>query len=489
MLVIMIVSLYTTRVVLQALGIDDYGIYNVVGSIVVFFSFINAGLAGATKRYVLAELAVGDLKTQRKVYTLAIKAHLLIVGIVLLAGETIGLWMLYNAMNIPAERMHAASIVYQMSLFTAIVSILQSPFSSVIISYEKMSAYAFLSIFEVLVKLGIVFMIQYLLLDKLIMYSILLFCLSLITISLYYGYCRKKFEMCRIVKTGDKETFNSILKYVGWTVFGTGSNVLSKQGVTLLVNNFFNVAVNAAMGVSNMVINAASQFVSNLQIAFAPQLTRNYISKNFEDLELLVFRSSRYTSFLILIILIPLFFVISDMLAIWLGDYPQYTEEFCLLTLVSIYLEAISLPLTTVVTADKNIGKYQVAMSMAYILNFAISWIILLFFKIPYLVVVVRVVVDMFIVTLRMLFIKIKVRNFPILKWIITVIGNTLVISIVCLPLIPLSKLFSSQDIWTRFIVLSSICLIWVTLAIWLIGMSPNEKFFVIKRIKSVIRR
>lgn len=483
MLVMMLVSLYTTRVVLQTLGIDDYGIYNVVGGIVVFFSFINSGLAGATKRYILAELAVGDLLSQKKVFSLAINAHLMIVAIIIIVGETIGLWILYNAMNIPEGRMHAALIVYQASLFTALIGILRSPFTSTIISYERMSIYAYLSILDALLKLGIVFLIQIMDGDKLIWYSVLLSFIAVLDFMLFFLYCRKQFKMCRYVKTNDRETFFSILKYVGWTVFGSGANVLSKQGVGILVNNFFTVAVNAAMGISNMIVNTASNFVSNLQMAFAPQLTKNYISNNHPILMGLLFRSSRYTSYLLLLILIPLFFVISDLLEIWLGAYPDYTEEFCLLTLFCVYIEAVSMPLTTIITSDKDIRNYQLYISLLYLLSFILCWGVLLGGALPYAVMLVRAIVDLLMVGVRLWLTKKRILLFSIKQWCIEIYGKTVLMAVLAMPLFFVVHSIIIDQTLIRLFVYGSISFLWVVITIYSLGLTADERQYVLKKL------
>lgn len=484
MLVMMLVSLYTTRVVLRTLGVDDYGIYNVVGGIVVFFSFINSGLAGATKRYILAELAIGDLLSQRKVFSLAVNAHVLIVTIVIIAGETIGLWILYQAMNIPEGRMHAAFIVYQASLFIAVTGILQSPFSSLIISFEKMSIYAYLSILDVLLKLYIVFMVQLVDGDKLVWYAFLLCLIAAFNIIIYLLYCRRNFKMCRYVSTKDKKTFYSILQYVGWTIFGSGANVLSKQGVSILVNNFFSVAVNAAMGVSNMVVNNASHFVSNLQIVFAPQLTKNTISKDFSSLIGLIFKSSRYTVFLVLIILIPIIFVISDLLKIWLGSFPRYTEEFCILTLICIFIESVSMPLTTVITAYSKIRNYQIYISLLYLLSFLLSWGVLYFGGLPYSVMIVRTAVDILMVGVRLWLTKKKVDMFSIKRWCVEVYGKSIMMIVLSIPLYVLFQYINIGQTLTRFIIGGSFSFLWICCLIYLIGLNLNEKQFVINKIR-----
>ena len=488
MLIVILVSLYTTRVVLQTLGIDDYGIYNVVGGIVVLFSFIHLGLAGAARRFILAELAVGNLDSQKKIFSTAVNAHLLIVVIIIVLGETVGLWILYNYMNIPADRMHAASIVYQMSLLAAVLSILQSPFNAVVISHEKMSVYAFISIVDVLLKLGIVFIIKVADYDKLILYAVLLVLVNIINIVFYYVYCHRTFLMCRYVKTKDKKAFKSLMGYVGWTVFGTGANVLSRQGVSILVNNFYNVAVNSAIGISNTVVSTASQFVNNFQIAFGPQITKNYISGNYADLNSLVIRSSRYSSMLVLLILIPVTFVISDLLYLWLGKYPEYTEEFCIITLVCVFFESITNPLTGVITSDSKIGKYQTIISLVYLSNILFCWIALLMGALPFFVVLIRLVLDFVLISVRLTMIKKKVLTFPVFLWIKKVIINGLLIILGCTPLVFIKIFIDFQNVVGRFMLQSFICVIWVLLLLWFWGLTQTERTFALNKVKSKLK-
>ena len=484
MLIVILVSLYTTRIVLKTLGIDDFGIYNVVGGIVVLFSFINQGLAGAAKRFIMAELSVGNLDSQRKIYSTTINAHVLIAIIIFILGETVGLWILYNMMNIPADRMQAATVVYQMSIFTAILNILQSPFNSVVISHERMSVYALISIIDVFLKLGIVFVVRASDYDKLVVYAILLFLINVLNIALYFFYCRTKFEMCRYVKTKDRSAFKSLMTYVGWTVFGTGANVLSRQGISILVNNFYSVAVNSAIGISNTIVGTAMTFVSNFQIAFGPQITKNYIAGNYSDLNNLVIRSSRYSSILVLLILVPVSFVISDLLHLWLGDYPEYTEEFCIITLVCVFFESISNPLIGVITSDKKIGAYQTIVSAVYLSNILFCWIALLLGALPFFVVFVRLVLDFALVAVRLCLIKKKVLTFPLNLWIKRVIINSFIMILACSPLIFVVKIVEFQDVVVRFVVQGSICVIWVATLLWLFGLTRNERAFVLNKVK-----
>ena len=484
MFVMMLLSLYTTRVVIHTLGIDDYGLYNVVGGIVVFFSFITSGLTGATKRYIIAELASGDIKSQKLIYSIALRAHIILVLFVLLAGETIGLWLFYNTLNIPEGREVAAMVVYQFSLVIASIGILKALYNSLIISFEKMSVYAYFSILDVILILLMVISLQVIRGDKLIYYAFFNSILALFSLFLYYFYSRRQFEMCRYVKDNDRNIFLSLLKYIWWTLFASGANVLSRQGVNMLLNNFFSVAMNAAMGISNMIVNAANQFVQNVQIAFQPQISKNYISKSYDELGWLTIQSSRYTSYLVLLILIPLFFVITNVLNIWLSEYPKYTEEFCLLILFCVLIESISLPLTTAITSDKNISKYQMTVSVCYLMIFIFSWIVLWLASLPYYVIFVRLLVDVALIIIKLLFIKQAVQSYPWITWCKEVLLKPFVIVCLSTPMFFIKYALRGLNDWQNLFVIVPISILWFGILVWFIALNEGEKTLILSRIK-----
>ena len=311
MLVSMFVALFTTRINFQALGVDNFGIYNVVGSVIVFFTFINQGLTTATRRYITAELAQGDKESRRNVFNLAIGAHVGIAFIIIILGETIGLWAVNYLLNIPPERVFAANVVYQLSIFTAVVNVMQAPYTAAITAHEKMDIYAYISIFEIFAKLAVAYGVLYLPGDKLIIYAVLLTLTQLIVILLNGAYCHRKFSMCHFQRPHDKKLLKEIFGYMGWNLAGQAMVVLTNQGVTVLVNMFFNVAANAAMGVSNQITHIVSNFVSNFQIAFNPQITKLYVSKETDELIKLANRCSRISSYLVLVfIILVIFFVL-----------------------------------------------------------------------------------------------------------------------------------------------------------------------------------
>ena len=479
MFVILLVSLYTTRIVFNTLGVQDYGIYNVVGGIIVFFTFINSSLAGATQRYITAELAEGTIESQRSVFSAAIISHLLIGFVIILLGETIGLWFLNSVMNIPEERMAAANIVYQLSIFTTFLSILQAPFNATIMAHEKMSVYAFFSIFDVLFKLTIAFLIRAITGDKLIIYALLISTVGVLNILIYRFYCHRTFKMCRFKKNNDMHIFKGLFSYTGWALFGTATYVGTNQGVTMLVNYFNGVIINAAMGVSNQIVSVVSQFVSNFQVAFRPQITKNYVLKDAGELTKLTILASRVSAYLMLILLVPICFEIKDFLSLWLGDYPDYAVEFCVFTLFCIYFESICNPLITLITSDKNIKKYQITVSLVYSSNLLLCWIALSHHLVPYLVIVVRLAVDLVLVLSRLLIMRNKWYDFPIKTWLVKVIFKPLAIMVIPVAISFLLKTIPIEIILVRIVVYSGITFIVGVTCIFLFLLEKEERVFI----------
>ena len=486
MLVLLVVSLFTARVVFRTLGVDNYGIYNLVGGIIVFFSFLNESLLGATGRFITAEIADGTIESQRRVFTIALKCHAFISLIILVGGETIGLWFLNNILNIPSERLFAANIVYQLSVISAILGVLQAPFGSLIVSHERMSIYAYFSIIDVLFKLIIIYLVQAIVGDKLVIYAILIFVIGIINYLIYAIYCLRVFPDCRYIRhIKDRTLIKDILKYMSCSLFGIGTNVATNQGVMMLVNIYYSVVVNAAMGICNSVTNMVKNFTSNFQVAFRPQITKYYVTHNIIELNKLTVRASRYSAYLVIVFLVPISFEIKDFLTLWLGDFPQYTVEFVVLTLICMYFESIATPLIYLLGSNKDIRKYTIVVSVLYSLNFFLSWIVLAFGFEPWFVMVVKLVVDIFLVWGRFLLMKNQFYNFPIKYWIKVVIGDSILILIIPILVGIILLYLNITFIWLRLIVVSSVCFIATVLSVFFIGLNENERSFLKQKLSS----
>ena len=369
MFILLLIALFTARVVFNTLGIEDYGTYSVVGSIIVFFSFINRGLNSSTSRYITADIADGNIEKGRKTFNVCLQAHMLIAAIIIILAETVGLWCVNYILKIPEGREVAANIVYQFSVFSAVLAVMQSPYGATITAYERMDIYSYFSIVEVIMKLAVIYLVRALTGDKLIIYSILLFCTGLISISFYRIFAIKSFKICKFEWQKDKVLLVDIFKFMTWSTLGQAMVVGANQGASVLVNVYHSVVANAAMGVSGAITSTVSDFVVNFQTAFRPQITKSYVTKEYDYLQNLMIRASKISSFLVILFLVPILYEVENVLTIWLGEgYPSLSPAFCRWTLIGIYFEAISAPLWMIMYAQTNIRNYQIVWWLANIL-------------------------------------------------------------------------------------------------------------------------
>lgn len=485
MAVLLILSLFTARIVFNELGEQNYGIYNLVGGIIVFFSFLNSGLSNATRRYITVEIETGTDDSRRKIFNNCFISHILISIIIAVLAETIGLWFVNAHLNIPAGREFAANIVYQLSVITAIIGILQTPFQATIISYERMNIYAYITVFDVIFKLLIIFLIQYVNYDKLIVYAVLVFISGCITSSMYMAYCHREFRMCRWRYKKDYKSLKEIFNFTGWSLFGQASVVATNQGVSVLINIFTSVVVNAAMGIANTIINLVNNFITNFQTAFNPAITKSFASNDITYLNNLIIRTSKLSSYLLLIFAVPVILECENILTLWLGNYPQYAPEFCKISLGYLYLEAISAPLWMVIYSNKNIREYQIMISSAYFLNFIFSWLLLYLDYEPYFVIIVRVLVNIILVAVRLIYCKKLLPSFHIKTWGKNiVIRGIVIVSISSLLPIYLKSTISAAPLLSLAITGLSSISITVPL-IYCYGLDSCERRYAINLIKN----
>ena len=476
MIVFLVISLFTSRIVFNTLGVDNFGLYSLVGGIIIFFSFLNNGLSAATKRYITAEIGKGATGRPRYIFNICVHAHIIIAIIILILAETIGIWIVNYILNIPPDSLRAANLVFQVSVIMAIIGIIQSPYMSVIVAHERMNIYAYFTIIDVILKLLVIFLVQVIPGNKLIIYSFLILGSGIITFFVYNSYCRKTFTTCHLQKIKDKPLLKDIFSFMSWSLLGQIAVVSTNQGVSVLVNIFYSVTVNAAMGISSTVTSIVNNFVSNFQIAFNPQIIKQYNNGEYNDLTTLIIRASKISSYLILIFLIPLCFETHNVLHLWLGDYPQYTVPFVMLTLVAIYFEAISAPLWMVIYAQTKIKQYQIVISLVYSLNFILGWAILWLGVLPYNVITIRVFIFMVLLAIRLIYVRKTVIGFNSLRWLREVCLKSLLISLVTFALLfPLNSLLNINEL-LHIIIISGVSLITMLILIYGIGLDSNEK-------------
>lgn len=377
MLFMMAVSLFTSRVVLNTLGVEDFGIYSVVGGIVGMFVFINNSMSSATQRYITFALGKGDKNRLQTVFSTTLQIHALIAVLIVLLGETVGLWFLYNKMQIPAERMDAAFWVMQCSIVSMVVMIVSVPYNADIIAHEKMSAFAYISILEVVSKLVIVYLLLVFSYDKLILYAILILTIQILIRFCYSIYCNKHFEETRYKHVWDKKLFKEMTGFAGWSLFGNMAGVLFGQGLNMLLNVFFGPVVNAARAVAVQVQGAIQQFVGNFQTALNPQITKTYASGELNEMHRLMFRSARFSFYLLFFLSLPVLYETDFILTVWLKMVPENAVVFLRIMICTSLIYTIANPLIIANQATGRVMKYQAVCGTILLLILPISYLCL----------------------------------------------------------------------------------------------------------------
>ena len=373
-LLILIVSLYTSRVVLNTLGVDDYGIYQAVGGVVAMFSVISGALSNSISRFITFSLGKGDKETLNKVFVTSINIQVIISIIVLLLCEIVGVWFLNCKMNIPPERIVAANWVLQCSLITFVVGLISTPYNACIIAHEHMSAFAYVSILDAVLKLVIIYALCISPYDKLITYSILLVVVSLIIRFIYGFYCGKHFEECKYRIAFDKGLFKEMAGFAGWNFFTNAAYIFNTQGVSILVNMYFGVALNAARGIAAQVDGTLKQFIENFTMAVNPQITKSYAAGETERFNYLICKGARFSFFLLLIFFLPLLFETKLILTLWLKTVPEYTVIFVRLALIGSLVTCLGTTGYTACMATGNIKKYVLWITLLGSLVFVLTW-------------------------------------------------------------------------------------------------------------------
>lgn len=483
MLVLMVVSLYTSRVVLEALGVEDYGIYNLVGGIVVMFTFINNAMVTSTQRYLNYEIGRNDSDATRKVFSISLNIHILIAILIFVLAETIGLWFLNTKIQYPESRDLAVHVIYQFSILTTCVKIVRAPYNAAIIAYEKMSFYAYLSIFEAILQLLIVYLIKIMPYDSLIMYAVLLFLVSIIINICYYAYCRVNFETCRYLRTKDSSLYKQLLSFSGWSLFGGIANISASQGLNIIINLFLDVVVNAALGIANQVGSALSSFIVSFQTAFKPQLVKSYAAGDIDYFTKLILSSSKYSYLLSFVLALPIYICCPEVLSIWLTTVPEYSVSFCRLMLIFTLLDALQGPLWYSVLATGKIKTYQIIMSLMILSNLPIAYFCLKLGCSPSSVLVVRCLINFATLFVRLWYLR-RLYGFPIKRFISEVVARILPITLIASSLywMPINV----DSIFLKVIIVTGVCCAVNLVLVITIGLNKNERSLIANKIQSI---
>lgn len=488
MFITMAIGLYTSRVVINTLGISDYGIYNVVGGIVTMLSFMNAGMLQSSQRFISFELGKGNVERLKLVFSTSVTIHLLIALIIFLLAETIGLWFINTQLNIESERMLAANWVYQCSILTFMVSIISVPYNSCIVAHEKMSAFAYISILEVILKLLIVFLLWFLPLDKLIVYAILVLVVSILIRFCYTIYCKRNFEECEFRLTFDCKLFREMFSFAGWSIVGNMGFSLKDQISNIILNIFYGTTLNASRGIAMQVSSIVTTFSSNLSMALNPQITKQFAAGFIEESRNLVYAGSRYTFYLLTLITIPVLINIDYILKMWLGIVPEYTSVFLVLSLITGLLYAVSGCVTTAIQATGNIKKFQIGISVLMMSELPIAYLLLYWDFPPYSIMYPTIMTYSIAILFRFYLIKRMVLGYSFRYYFFRVLTPCFFIF-----LLGFFVSYIINDCFqTNFLSLiysTIISLLITSSVIFLIGLNTKERVFIISNIKKIKER
>lgn len=487
MLFLMAVSLYTSRVVLNALGVEDFGIYNVVGGIVAMFAVLSGSLSAAISRFITYELGKGNQENLNKIFSSAVTIQLGLAVIIILLAESIGVWFLNVKMNIPEERMEAANWVFQFSILTFAINLISVPYNASIIAHEKMSAFAYISILEAMGKLTIAYFIVISPIDKLIFYAILM-CLIAFVIRLTYGnYCKRHFNECTYHFIWDKQLLKQMFGFAGWNFIGATSAVLRDQGGNVVINLFCGPTINAARGIAFQVNNAVNQFVINFMTALNPQITKSYAVGNKEYMMTLIFQGARLSFYMLLILSLPILLNTHYILELWLKTVPEHTSIFVQLVLIFTLSESLSQPLITAMQATGRIRNYQIIVGGLQLINLPISYILLRWGLFPEIVIIVAICISQCCLIARLIMLR-RMINLSIKKYLKKVYLNTLLVTILA-ALIPSILTTNLEESIFNLFLSCFITFICILVTIYYIGCNNNEKNFIRNKVKIILKQ
>lgn len=481
MLLTMLISLYTGRVVLNTLGIVDFGIYNVVGGIVAMFSLLSGSLSASVIRFITFELGKKNKEQLKKVFSTSVSIHIGLSIIILLFAESIGVWFLNYKMSIPASRLIAANWVLQYSIFTFIINIISVPFNAVIIAHEHMKAFAYVSIIEVTLKLLVVLILVNIQFDKLIIYALLVLCIALIIRIIYGIYCKRHFEECSYNFTYDKQLFKEMTGFAGWNFIGASSAILRDHGVNILLNLFSGPAVNAARGIAVQVSTAISSFTSNFMTAINPQITKSYASKERDYMMTLIYQGARFSFYLLLLLSLPVLIETKQILTLWLKVVPDHTVSFVRLIMIFAIIESLSGTLITAMLATGKIRNYQILVGGLQMMNFPLSYLFLKLGLMPEITFIVAISVSMLCLTARLWMLK-GMIEISLRYYIKHVLLNVLTVSFAS-TIFPSIIYYSYAPSIFRLLLIIFIGSISTLVSIYFIGCNSTEQNFITSKV------
>lgn len=488
MLFLMCISLYTSRIILEALGISDYGIYNVVGGFVSMFALISSSLTSACSRFLNYEMGKGETGHLSEVFSTSLTVHIILAIIIALLCESLGIWYLNNKMVIPIERLVAANWVFQISVLNFCINLITVPFTGAIIAHERMAAFAYVSIFEGVARLAICFLVMFLHTDHLITYAFLYMLVQVCVMTTYRIYCRYNFEECTYKFIIDKPLIKQMFSYSGWHIIGNSSGILNKQGVDLVLNYFCGTVLNAAKGISNQIMGAVASFSNNFMIALNPQITKSYAQGDMHYMISLVLNGARFSYLLLLFLSLPIILNANFIIHIWLKNVPEYTVPLAQLSLIVAMIASLSNSLVTAQNATGEVRNYQIIVGGLQLLNLPLCYIVLKVGLSPLSIMLVAILVEVLSLIARLIIIPHYIKEFSPYQYFKKVLLKVLGVSVTA-PLIPWVLSCVLDESFCSFIIESCACCISTLLFILILGCTASEREMLSEKLISLIKK
>lgn len=485
MLFLMLISLYTSRVILNALGVEDYGIYNVVGGVVTMFSMLSGSLSAAISRFLTFELGKGNAENLRKVFSSSVSIQACIALIIIFLAETVGLWFLNCKMVIPDNRIVAANWCFQFSIMTFVINLISVPYNAAIIAHERMSAFAYISIWEAIGKLLVAWSIVLNPIDRLVFFGAMVAVIAWIIRLVYVWYCKRYFKECYYQFVCDSLLLKRMFSFAGWNFIGASSAVLRDQGVNILLNLFFGTSVNAARGIAVKINSVVTGFVQNFMVALNPQITKSYASGDRYNMMKLAYQGARFSYYILLILSLPIILNARSILVLWLGIVPEHTVLFVQLILIAALCECISNPLITIMLATGNIRNYQIVVGGLQMMNLPVAYIFLYYGAIPESVMLVSIILGQCCLLARLIMLR-KMVGLSARQYLLKVYFNVLSVTMIAI-IIPVC-VFICLDASPIINMVSSSMTAFVTtfISVLFVGCNQNERLFVYSKLSQV---
>ena len=484
MLFSMFVLFYTSRVILAVLGVTDYGVNNVVCGVAGMFTFINSALAGATSRFLTYDIGIGDIDKLKKTFRAALTIHVFLALIIFILCETVGVWLLETKLVIPEERMLAARIIYQLSVLSTIMMITQVPYNAAIVAHERMDIFAYFGIADVALKLLIVFMLEWFDFDKLILYGILFFVLSVGMLFAYRLYGSRNFEECRFCFTKDKAMLYPMLSFSGWDLYGNMCVMFKGQGVNILQNMFWGPAINAATGIANQIMNAIMGFSRNFTTAVQPQIVKYYANGNYKEMEKLSIRCSKFSFFLLFMISFPAMLKVNDIMKIWLKEVPEYAFQFFQLAIIANWIDTMMQPLIMIIHATGRMKRISFISGSIFAMSVPITYLLLKIGFNPMTPFFVNIFIMIMVYLSNLRIVKQYIPSLSVRLYLWKAFVSPILIAAIG-SILPIVVNVSMKANWLAFFVVCSLCVISEGIVMFGLGINSHERVVIIDSIKN----